>query len=444
MVELSLLDIPIDHKNKLLHKLMCDQVYDLINIFYELLSSKEHEIKKAYHDSNIYNNFAMILLNNIKRQTFTPWLSMLMYLCDSNDIILPILKDIDEAFEKSVISIGGLSLRHPTKGNSFIPKRNLKQLNDARDEGIRVFIYMSCIKNTHIYHNYPNHDCSGLQLILSLLDNKDDITALLSTRSLLVLLVSLTTINDDFQKNSISILETCISILCNLNIKIQQNVVALLDVKQEYDNETTTLNDIENEFKTELCILSDGRGEDDLDEPLSYYLENSSALTILYNKRYTILLLILLTITYTNTREESRERTIVLRLKYKKLGEIVIITLKRLRVLFLLITRVLSLVLECNRDDNIIMINTKDIYKIYTLLKEQDWTSIIAISRLEFRLFDVSTAELLFATLSLYFPYFQEIFLESIYNALYWLVDTSISWYDLFESKTYCTLATRY
>jgi len=288
MIELSILDIPKDHKDKLLHKSMCDQVYDLIHIYYELLSSKEHEIKKLYHDSNIYNNFASILLNNMKRQTQTPWLSMLKFLCDSNDIILPILNDIDIAFENSVISIAGISLRHPSKGNSFIPKRNLEQLNDARDEGIRVFLYMSCIKNTHIYHTYPNHDCSGLQLIISLLDHKDDIAALLSTRSLLVLLVSLTVINDDFQKHAIGILETCISILCNLNIKFQENVVGLLDVKQEYDNEISALNDIENEFKTELCILSDGRSEDDLGEPLSYYLENSSALTILYKKRYYI------------------------------------------------------------------------------------------------------------------------------------------------------------
>ena len=286
MIDISLLELPIDHKNKLLHKSMCDQVYDLIHIFYELLSSKEKAIIKVFNNSDIYNNFATILLNNINRQTFTPWLSMLKYLCDPNDdTIITILNDLDIAFECSVISIAGISLRHPSKGNSFIPQRNLNDLNDARDEGLRVFLYLSCLKTNHVYHTFPHQQCSGLQLLLSLLDSNDDITALLSTRSLLVLLVSLTGINEEFEKQSITILETCISIFSNLIIKFQQKVVALLDIKQRYDDEMNALNDSENDFCTELSIASDGRSEDDLDEPLSYYVENYPNVATLYNKR---------------------------------------------------------------------------------------------------------------------------------------------------------------
>jgi len=86
----------------------------------------------------------------------------------------------------------------------------LNDLNDARDEGLRVFLYLSCLKTNHVYHTFPHQECSGLQLLLSLLDSNDDITALLSTRSLLVLLVSLTSINEEFEKQSIRIFETCI------------------------------------------------------------------------------------------------------------------------------------------------------------------------------------------------------------------------------------------
>jgi len=45
------------------------------------------------------------------------------------------------------------------------------------------------------------------------------------------------------------------------------------------------LNDSENEFGTELSIASDGRSEDDLDEPLSYYVENYPNVATSYNKR---------------------------------------------------------------------------------------------------------------------------------------------------------------
>ena len=137
-----------------------------------------------------------------------------------------------------------------------------------------------------------------------------------------------------------------------------------------------------------------------------------------------------------------REKTLELQLKFSKLGENVAIMLKRIRILFLLLSRILSLVLECNHNEMNIN-NTKDVHKIYTLLKELNWKTIMSISRLEFRLFDISCAELMFAILSKYFPYFQDKFLESIYDAVYWLIDPTISWYDAFESKTCCTLATR-
>ena len=45
------------------------------------------------------------------------------------------------------------------------------------------------------------------------------------------------------------------------------------------------LNEIEDEFKSELTIASDGRSEDDLDEPLSYYVENYPNVANLHNKR---------------------------------------------------------------------------------------------------------------------------------------------------------------
>ena len=138
-----------------------------------------------------------------------------------------------------------------------------------------------------------------------------------------------------------------------------------------------------------------------------------------------------------------REKTLDLRLKFSKIGETVVIILKRLRFLSLLITRILSLVLECNHNE-ININNTKDVYNIYILLKQQNWKAIISISRLEMRLFDISCAELMLASLSKYFPYFQCLFLDSIYDALYWLTDPTINWYDPFENKTYCTLTTRY
>jgi hypothetical protein len=107
----------------------------------------------------------------------------------------------------------------------------------------------------------------------------------------------------------------------------------------------------------------------------------------------------------------------------------------------------LIIILKCDKNisinNNTINNNTKEIHKIYEILKQQDWSSIMSINRLEFRLFDISCAELLFSTLSLYFPYFQEIFLESIYDAMVNLVDSSIKWYDAFESNMSCTLATR-